>query len=228
MTIGRAELLAILARVKPVRVALLADDAPLEWLAVPRGTKRWERLIDRTIGDRAWSELRLCDARSSTIEVVTAAPTEAPAADDLAAAELGAAAATGDPTARFAALLANVVTTTVKTVTESLQDTVRTMRTESRAEQTELLAAHQAMARDAFELRAQESALLAVERDRRLAAEAELAELRAQLGAQTAPDPGEQREGRLLSLLTGGATDPKPDATPRLPSVAESQGMPTG
>ena len=30
MTIGRAELLAILARVKPVRVALLADDAPLE------------------------------------------------------------------------------------------------------------------------------------------------------------------------------------------------------
>lgn len=218
---SRAELLAVLARVKPVKLALIAEDAPLEWLAVPRGRQRWERLIDRTIGDRPWTELRLCDGRGATLEVVTAAREAAagPEEDDGLDPALEAAAATGDPTARFAALLAGVVRETHRSVTASITETVRTMRTESRAEQAELLAAHQAMARDAFELRAQSEAALAVERDRRLAVETELLELRARFQHEERPDPVDQREAKLLELLTGGKN---------LPAGDQSQGMPTG
>ena len=215
--IARDELLAILERVKPARIAMVDDEGRAEWLAVPRGRGRWERLIDRTIGGRAFAELRLCDPAKNTLEVVGAAPAAEP--DDAAAP----APAGGGELGHFAALLTSAVTAAVKVTTASLESTVRTMRTEARSEMTDLLTAHQAMARDAFELRARAVADLAVEQERRLALETELAEARAQLAHATAPaeaPPADAREATILRLLEGGGLggggrDP-------------SQGMPSG
>ncbi len=106
---------------------------------------------------------------------------------------------------------------TVKTVTASLESTVRTLRTESRAEMTDLLVAHQGMARDAFQIAADARAAESTANERAAAAEAEAAELRAQLANLTQPAPEDSRTDQLVRMLTGGAGGGDP-----------SQGMPKG
>ena len=227
----RDELIATLTRVKPAAVALVDDEGRIEWLAVTRGARKWERMVDRVIGDRAWTELRLCDGRKATIEVVRAVaaePEEAtPPLDDAIAAAAAGGAGGAVNMGQLAGLFAGLVRDVTKSVSSAVTETVKTMRTESRQELATVLEAHQDMSRDAFELRAADHAALAVEQQRRLDLEREVADLRAQLAAgggvvDAATARAQQREEAIFGMLTGGqGNGPGQTGDP-------SQGMPSG
>lgn len=209
------DLKATCARLRPKRVAIVMEPGgEAEWLALTNGRGRWDRLAELLEQREGWHELRLCDGRGATMMALHAADD---AADDAPTRPPPPGA---DMLTTVAALMADVMKTTVKSVTAGLESTVRTLRTESREEMTALLQAHQDMSRDAFASRAEALAELAAERERRIAVEAELAARQQQeRGDET--DPAAQREATIFRLLAGGKEDAPQPKDP-------SQGMPSG
>ncbi len=162
---------------RPVKVVAVLDDDREVQLAVPRGSRRWERLAT-VAASQSWCEVRLLDARGALLACVTRQPAERPT--EPARLEPGPASSEG-------ANLANLARLVMEYSTRSFVEVAKVMRSAGSTEVTAALAANR-------ETSAALQLVIETQRGQIAELQGKVAELEAELGRRLADDVDQARE----------------------------------